>query len=264
MSSLFVAKLALSFLVGSAWVTLGTVAAERYGSRVGGFMAGLPTTILISLFFIGWTTSLETAVAATTIVPAIGGINCLFLVVYILLVQVSFWLALGGALIVWVVCSGSLVAAGFNSFTLSLAIYVVLLVGCYYVAEKRLGIPSEASRPMRYTASMVLFRGCLAGGIIALAVVLARFGGPLLGGMFAMFPAMFLGTLLITYFAHGAGFSAAVMKASILSAISVVVYGVAVRYTYLTLGLWAGTLASLVIAYAAAMIVYQSLTRRLV
>ncbi|MDI9559183.1 MAG: DUF3147 family protein, partial [Pseudomonadota bacterium] len=55
MDNIFVLKLILSFIVGSLWITMVTILAEKYGTRIGGLMAGLPSTILISLFFIAWT-----------------------------------------------------------------------------------------------------------------------------------------------------------------------------------------------------------------
>lgn len=85
MDNIFVLKLILSFIVGSLWITMVTILAEKYGTRIGGLMAGLPSTIPISLFFIAWTQSERVAVDATTIVPIIGGINCIFIVAYIFL-----------------------------------------------------------------------------------------------------------------------------------------------------------------------------------
>jgi hypothetical protein len=48
-------KLILSFIVGSLWVTLTTLSAERFGSKVGGLIGVLPSTVVIALLFIGFT-----------------------------------------------------------------------------------------------------------------------------------------------------------------------------------------------------------------
>jgi len=263
MDSLFLLKLVLSFIVGSLWITAGTVLAEKYGTKVGGFIAGLPSTILISLFFIAWTQSLEVAVEATTIIPVIGGINCLFILTYIFLVKINFWLALCGALFVWSALSSWLVAIQFNNFALSLMLYVSLLVISYHIVEKAAKVKSESGRVIRYTVSIMVFRGLFSGCIIVLAVVLSKIGGPLLGGMFAMFPAMFIGTLFITFFSHGASFSSAVMKASIIGAISVVLYGVTVRYTYIPLGLWQGTVISIAVSFGSGFFVHRFITKKI-
>lgn len=109
----------------------------------------------------------------------------------------------------------------------------------------------------------VIFRGLFSGLIIALAVVMGKVGGPLLGGMFAMFPAMFTGTLLITFFAHGPLFSSAMMKASLISAVSVVLYAVLVRWTYIPLGLSGGTFVSILVSFAAACLLHIFIVKKI-
>jgi len=151
----------------------------------------------------------------------------------------------------------------FNNFPLSLIIYVVVVIVSYFIIEKGIRVRSESARKMTHTVGTLLFRGLLSGAIISLAVVIGKMGGPLLGGMFAMFPAMFLGTLLITYFSHGPLFSSAVMKTALLSAVSVVFYGVLVRYTYIPLGLWWGTLVSVLISFCSAYFIHMFVVKRI-
>jgi len=160
-------------------------------------------------------------------------------------------------------CSFSLVLLKFSNFSLSLAIYIVVVIVAYLIIEKGIKVKSESSRKITHTFVTLLFRGLLSGVIIASAVVIGKIGGPLLGGMFAMFPAMFLGALLITYFSHGPMFSSAVMKTALLSAVSVVVYGVLVRYTYIPLGLWGGTTVSLLVSFGTGWTIYQFVIVRL-
>lgn len=262
MDSQFILKLVLSFLVGSIWITTGTVIAERYGSRVGGLVAGLPATILVSLFFIAWTQSTTVAAEATTVIPVVMGINSFFAVVYIVLVRFNFWLALAGALTLWGFCAYLLVLARFDSFGLSLGLYLFLLLAAHIIVEKWLAVVSEPGKKMKYAFPVILFRALFSGSVIAVAVIMAKVGGPLLGGMFSVFPAMFIGTLVITYYTHGPAFSAAVMKASVLGAVSVVVYGAAVRYTYIPLGIWLGTLLSLAMSFLCSFVVHLVMNDR--
>jgi len=262
MDNIFIVKLILSFIVGSLWITMGTVLAEKYGTKIGGLVAGLPSTILISLFFIAWTQSTYVAVDATTIVPIIGGINCLFIVVYILLLKLNFWFALGGAFLVWLVFSFGLVLAGFNSFAISLISYVCLVVISHNIVEKVLKVRSVTGKKIRYTATIMIFRAIFSGFVIVFAVVVTKVGGPLLGGMFVMFPAMFVGMIFMTYFSQGATFSAAVMKSSILGAISVVIYGLVARYTYIPCGLIWGTAISIIVSFASSYIIHGYLAKR--
>ena len=80
-------KLGLSFVVGSVWVTLSTITAERYGSKIGGLIGGLPSTAVVALLFIGFTQTPLAASEATTIMPLAQGFNGLFIIVYLLLVR---------------------------------------------------------------------------------------------------------------------------------------------------------------------------------
>jgi uncharacterized membrane protein (GlpM family) len=262
MDTIFVLKLLLSFIVGSLWIMMGTVLAEKHGTKIGGLIAGLPSTILISLFFIAWTQSTHVAVDATTIVPIIGGINCLFIVAYIFLLRLNFWVALGGAFFVWGLFSFTLVVIGFNSFIISLISYVCLVVISHTILEKGLKVRSGPGRQMRYTPAIMIFRAVFSGFIIVFAVVITKNGGPLLGGMFVMFPAMFVGMIFMTYFSQGAAFSAAVMKSSILGAISVIIYGIMARYTYIPLGFIGGTVASIIVSFASSYLIHGYMTRR--
>jgi hypothetical protein len=253
----------LSFLLGGIWVTAVTYLADKYGTKIGGIITGLPSTALLSLFFIGWTQSPNISVEATTIIPAIGAVNALFLVVYILLVRTNFWLALGSSFLVWSVLSLSLVLSNFNNFMLSIVFYVVVVSLSFFSIEKGIKIKSEQASKLKITLKTLIFRGLFSGTIIVLAVTMGKIGGPLLGGMFAMFPAMFTGTLLITYLTHGSLFSSAMMKVALLSASSVVLYAVLVRFTYVPFGLILGTSVSIIVSFSYAFIIHAVLVKRI-
>ena len=263
MNGIFILKLALSFLIGGAWVTAATHLADRYGTKIGGVITGLPSTALLSLFFIGWTQSPNISVEATTIIPMIGAVNAFFLVVYISLVQTHFWLALGSSFLVWSGISLSLVFLNFKNFSLSLVIYFGVVMLSFFLVEKGIKVKSERAKRVNSTFMTLMFRGLFSGAIIALAVIMGKIGGPLLGGMFAMFPAMFTGTLLITYFSHGPLFSSAMMKVALISASSVVIYAVLVRYTYIPLGLYSGTMVSILVSFSYAYIIHILLVKRI-
>jgi hypothetical protein len=68
---------------------------------------------------------------------------------------------------------------------------------------------------------------------------------------------------LITHFSHGPSFSSAVMKTALLSAVSVVFYAVLVRYTYIPLGLWWGTLVSVLISFCSAYFIHVLVIKRI-
>lgn len=262
MEGVFLVKLALSFSVGALWAVFAVFLAEKYGTRIGGLVTGLPSTIIFGLFFIAWTQNPKVAVEATTIVPIVGGINCLFLATYIYFAKNGLRVSLLSSLLLWSLLSLSLVLTGFNNYPISLISYMILLPVSYYLVQYKFNVKSVQGIRIVYTPNIILFRGILSGSVVALAVLAAKLGGPSIGGMFSMFPAMFTSTILIIHFSHGPSFSSATMKSAMLSAISVIVYSIVARYTYQNIGIVRGTLVSLTISFATGYLIYRYLIKR--
>ena len=259
---LFLFQLLITFLVGGLWLTGATLLAEKFGSKIGGVIAGMPSSIVIALFFIGWTQTPMAAAQATVVVPLIMGIDGLFIVTYVALVRRSFPLALLSSLLVWVCFSFALVLIHFANFALSLIGFLCLLLLSYGIMEYVLHVKSLAGRRTSLSFSKVLIRGLVSGLIITLAVAFAKLGGPLIGGVFAAFPAVFLSTMILTYVAQGQAFSASVMKTLLLSGtINTTVYASAVRFLYPLLGLVGGTICSFLLSLVSMYIVYLLITK---
>jgi hypothetical protein len=74
---------------------------------------------------------------------------------------------------------------------------------------------------------------------------MSQFGGPVLGGIFSAFPAVFTSTLYIVNKNRGIEFSRSITKPLMISAtLTVIPYSIAVRYIYPYMGIWIGTLVS--------------------
>ncbi len=258
----FLLKLILSFLVGGSWTILGTVIAERFGTQTGGVIAGLPSAGVVALFFIGWTQSPNAASEATTLVPAVLGIAAVFNVIYVIVYRLSFYAALLSSLSAWFILTLGLLKIGIVSFPLSLIGFCLLLGTAYFILEKVLRIPSAGQKSVRYTPGRLLFRGSLGGFVVAFAVGMARAGGPILGGVFSVFPAVMLSTIVINHLAHSRSFATAFVKTmAVAGTVNMVVYATAVRYTYPQIGLAAGTGVSFLISLLGAYGVYRFVTR---
>ena len=192
------------------------------------------------------------------------GVVALFNVVYALLYPKGFALALSSALGVWLVLALGLLALNVNNYALSLLGLAVLLAPSYWILEKVLDIPSEGQRRMRYTPGQLVFRGLLGGIIIAFAVLMAKTGGPIVGGVFATFPNVMLSTMIVNHLNHGRSFSTAVIKAMTVSgAITVTLYVTAVRYLYPAYGLVLGTILSFVLSLLSGYLVYRFVQTRM-
>lgn len=254
---MFLFKLILTFAVGGTWISFVTVLAEKYGTKIGGVIAGFPSTAAIALFFIGWTHTPVFASQTTTLIPMITGINAFFVVIYILLSKRNFYIALISAFVFWLIFSLLLVKINFNHFLYSILGAIIMALLAYYILEKRSGIKSEGKKIVKNTVPQLLFRAVLGGFVIALAVFLAKVGGVLLGSAFAAFPALFLGTIIVTHFAHGQSFSAAVMKVTVISAtFNISIYAAVVRYLYPILGLIPGTAVAFIISLLTGSLLY--------
>jgi uncharacterized membrane protein (GlpM family) len=257
-------KLALSFIVGSLWVTLTTLAAERFGSKFGGLIGGLPSTVVIALFFIGFTQSPQVAARATTVMPLAQGLNGLFVITFMLLIRRGLLVGLSSALMLWFIQSTLLYLLDIQVFWVSLMGWLGLLFLCYWFVEIRMKISSSARVKLSYPPSQLIWRALFGGAVIAFSVFIGKLGGSLLGGIFGSFPAMFLSTLVITSQSGGADFSRSVGKSILVSGlINVPLYEIVVRFVYPKFGLGFGTLLALLFSLGTGYLTYLFIKTRL-
>lgn len=263
-SELFVTQLFLTFLVGSTWIYLTVYSGIWFGSRISGFIGGLPSTALLSFFFIGLTQSTEIAAKATTVFPLAIAISGLFLVVYASLVNKGHWGALIIGLVVWFLLSAAVKIIHPGSFMVNLLIYIVIMLLSYLIMDKMLMIKIIPFKNIPVRGKHLLFRSLFGGFIIMLAVFITKIGGPVLGGIFAAFPAMFIATLSVNYSLHGASFSKAMTKPLLVTGmITVAVYAISLRYLYPLSGLYWGTVFCIIIAALSAYLTFEHVLPRI-
>ena len=244
MDTIFLVKIALSFFIGGSWVVLATHLADKLGSKIGGLITGLPSTLLFGLFFLGWTQSSQAAVTATSITPLVGGISSLFLAIYVATISFGLVWALGISIVSWVTLTFIALKLPIHNYYSLFLVYFLLTLLTFLYMENIAKVRAVAGKKIVYSRSTLILRGLLSGLIIASSVVLGKVSGPLLGGVLALFPAMFTSTLAISYLSHGAEFSKSLAKSALLASISIIVYSVVVRFTYIPLGIVVGTLIS--------------------
>lgn len=263
--STFLFQLILSFAVGSLWILLTTLFADRFGSKIGGFIGGLPSTAAVSFFFIGLTQSSQTAAEATTVFPMSYAFTGLFLMCYALFWRLGFISAFFASISVWFVLSACVVLLDLNHYILSVSVYICVLVLAVYILEFRLKLPSIGKEGFYYSALQYLIRAIFGGFIVALAVFLSRIGGPVFGGIFSAFPAVFISILIISYRSRGMEFSRAMTKPLLVTGmVSIFVFSLGVRYLYPSLGLWWGTLLAYVMAMIGAILSYFLIQKNLI
>jgi len=251
----------LSFFVASAWVSLATIITERYGTKKGGVITTLPSALVVALFFIGIQEGADFAAETAIVVPAEMGINAIFLAVFITLIKHGLPKALTGAMAAWFLLSFSLLLLLEPLLIVTLGIYSLCVVSMIIWLRKRHRYRAQPGKKVYYAKKEIMARGLFAGILIALAIFLANIGGPVLGGIFSVFPAIFTSTMVILYLKQGPEFTGATGSTMVLGSVNVVFYSVLVSYSYPWLGVINGTIVSLVLGYLWAFGLFTIITR---
>ena len=228
---------------------LVSVVAEKSSAKLAALLGGLPSTILIALFFIGLNEGPHFAAKAVTVTPItliIDAFYMLFMAAYAskgyfksLIIFSACW-----SIIMWLV-----VVFKFNAYLISLSIWALGLIILVNVADKILPAKATKLSNVTFTRRQLLARSLFSGTVIAFTVLISKYSGPIVSGIFTAFPAVYLSTYTILYFARGLTFSQTVIKPLTISGtINVIVYGLAVYIFYPRFGIYTGTVMAFIIS----------------
>ncbi len=255
----FIIKLILSFIVGGSWIAFTIWISERFGSKIGGILIGLPSTILVSLLFIAWTQSNSAAVSAVPVIPAATAVNSLFLVAFILLYRYGRSVAYLGAVLVWCLLVLPLVALRLNNLAISLVLAAFFFTLSLSFLRR---FPHRKLPGAILTKKEILFRVIFGGGFVMLAVFFGKTLGPLWGGMFASFPAAFSSSLLILSHRHGFDFMTSVTKTMPYGNMGSIIFVIAFFFLVPLYGLALGVIAAYIASLIFAIFVYKRLSTK--
>jgi uncharacterized membrane protein (GlpM family) len=245
----------IPFALSALVVILVTIIAEKYGTKIGGVIGTLPSTIIIAFLFIAIDKGVLFASDSVAVVPAEMGINLVFLLTFSLLSQRKIFIALAGSLLGWTVLTILLYYSNITSIVVSLVMFLFCFLFTFLILDKKKKITSQDTIKVHYTSLKFLGRGLIAGIVIAIAVTFSNVG-TMLSGIFSVFPAIFLSTMLISLREHGPQFTGAMAKGMIYGSPSVVSYAVGVHYFYPRLGILVGTISAFVIALVVTLILF--------
>ncbi len=248
-------QVVLPFILSAMVVIIVMYIAEKYGSKVGGILGTLPSTIVIAFLFIAYTEGRVFASQAASVVPAELGINVIFLFVFALLVHRSMLLAFITTFAVWGVLSSLLVIFTVGSIQVSLALYIVTAIVSFVFLEKIRKIPSTGNAKVHYTVQKIIFRGILAGIVIAIAVYLSNIDA-IISGVFSVFPAILSSTMLISVREHGPDFAAGMAKSMMLGLSSVATYATVIYFLYPLYDVILGSIIAYIIAMCVTLLIY--------
>jgi len=261
-SEVFISKVFLSFITGGLFTAITLYAADRYGPKAGGIIAGLPSTTAVGLFFIGYTQSPEAASRASSLMPAAVAGSLIFAAVYASLCRkTGYPAALITASAIWFCISLPLAYYGFEDINTATAFFILVWITVVY-AMRRHQPEAETPKEARYTAVQKIERAAFSGCVIAFAVVASSMMGPLWGGVFAAFPAMFLSSFLILARSYGCKYSSEFARNTPLGLLGVIPYLWGVHCFYSSHGIIWGTLTAYAFSLSVTYAVY-SLTEAL-
>lgn len=261
-------------LAGAAAIGV-TIAIERFGGRIGGLLGTLPTTIVPAAAGIaaGSANRAEFA-AAMAVAPAGMLLNALFLWLWRAIPpRLPAWSSgrrmlavLGLSLAAWFLAA-SMVVLGASvlrnsgqdlepwGWLLTGSIALIGALACWKAPPSPRG-----RRPVGPLT--LLSRGLLAAIAIGLSVWLASVGGAVAAGVAAVFPAIFLTTMVALWLAQGEAVQAGAVGPMMLGSTSVAVYAMLAARILPALGTVYGSLVSWLMAATLATLPAWWLTRR--
>jgi hypothetical protein len=125
----------IPFVTAAVAVIIITVIAERYGTKKGGILGTLPSTIMIAYLFIAYNEGITVATQSVAVVPAEMGINVIFLLLFAIFAYRSIALAFAVSLSVWTICSLLLLVSNLENLLASSLIFIVGYLAAMLVLE---------------------------------------------------------------------------------------------------------------------------------
>jgi hypothetical protein len=257
MNKLFYIQLIASFIVGGGFITLLTFIAERVEARVAGIVLTLPSTAALGFFFLGWTLSPD---AVANIIPATFiplGLTVLFPGLYIYAAEyvsriiksknIQIILSCAVSICIWFVIALPIAVYELNNLVIGILGYVVIAILSNRLLNRK---NYEKSAPHTYSFGQKVGRSVFTGSIIVLIVFLGKTLSSFWGGIFTMFPAAFLSSLMILHRYYDPKILFTTIKSVPLGSVTLLVYSLTVMLAFPAIGFIPGT----VVAYIASLI----------
>ena len=261
MDKLFILNVLLSFSIAGSWIAFSSLLAERLGTKTGGLIANLPANLLVSLLFVTFVRDIDYVANAVMAVPA-GLINVtVFLLVFILTIRYGLFVASFLSLLTWFANAFLMSYIGQVSLLPAILLYLAVVILALFALDKIFVIEDVKVVRKKYSKWEIAGRAVFSGGIVAAVVVISKFSPPYFTGIFATFPAMLFSTLFILAKNQGPEFARSVGKVLLLTTTNLLIYALAVYFTYPQFGVFYGTLISYLAAVAWVLLLYPIVKR---
>lgn len=235
------ASVLLSAFLAGIIAVLVTLAIERWGGLTGGILGTMPSTIVPAAAGIYLAGDQEVLVQSLAIIPLGMLINGLFLAVWVLLpshldtAKSPLFITTFTSLLVWFVFGIIMLfgvdfalGAGGTAFEIGI-LGLVLLIALAVGMNWRVHPTPKGKQPV---AGRVLFiRGSAAASAIGAAVWLSAQGQPLIAGLAAVFPAIFLTSMVALWHAQGPTVPQGAAGPMTMGGTSVAIYALVAMYS---------------------------------
>jgi hypothetical protein len=244
----------LSALGAGLVAILATVAIERFGGKLGGLLASIPSTIIpASIGF--WVAAQAPSDFEDALFAVPGGmfVTAGFLLSWRVMPPRLRRGGLYPRLALMTLSSLSLWGLGAALLTLFLGWqpWPMVVIGVvFFTAQLTVGLLACRSNPPAPTGTrrvgpiVLALRGLLAAAAIGTSVWIAGLGIPILAGMASVFPAIFLTTMAGLWLSQGEAVQAGAVGPMILGSTSVSAYCLLCTWTFPQLGPVAGSLCA--------------------
>jgi len=243
-NSSFILKVALSMLIAGLWISSATILAQKLGSKLGGLIANLPSTILVSILFIALTQGVGFAADSTQFVPLGMTIDTLFLLIFIATVKHGVIKATTLSLLSWFILAVGASYLPALNISMAILLFAIVVIVSFTITEFFMSIPSLPKEAVKPTIQVVFTRAIFAGSVVGAAVIVGQSGNTFWTGVTSTFPAVMLSSMVILTVTAGKAFARATGKVMLVSSTNIVVYGFAVSWLYPKIGVvWGTTIA---------------------
>jgi hypothetical protein len=260
-------QLLITFVIGGSVITFLTLLAERVNERISGIIMMFPSTIVLGFFFLGKATSADQVamVVPATLIPL--GIVIFSSVLYIRFASFlakhiknrtsQIILTLIATSIAWFSFAAPFAIWKFTHLWIGIAGFLALITLSHYLLNGKQ--TSESIERPKYTNMQIFIRAMFTGTVIAVVVFLGKMLGPFWGGVFTMYPAATLASLMIFHFYYRPNQLSYFMKKVPMGSISLLLYTIAVMLLFPIYGITIGTLFAYLISlvYSLGLIFYR-------
>ena len=238
----FALKVIASFLVGGAYVALVTYVSEHINPRMGGVLAGLPSTALIGLLFIALTQNDAAAVKAGVAIPAGFGFTTLVVAAYVEFRNNHGIVgAMARSIGLWLI----LAALVFSLLPKSLLLATIIFMICFVIAALSLErVKVESSRRIAISRQELVTRTLVAGTLIAISIIMAKVLGAFIGGIVSSFPVIVITSLTMLDHKRGENLMASTAKTMPFGSLGTVAFLIGFHFLVPRWGLLVGMVLS--------------------